>query len=74
MEQVRWPKGGLNTDDSVEILSPEDWSYAANIVDGRSLNGKNGEKENIRGTTLLESSTWTDSNSKLIGVIKLSER
>jgi hypothetical protein len=73
MEQVRWPKGGLNTDDSVEILSPEDWSYAANIVDGRSLNGKNGEKENIRGTTLLESSTWTDSNSKLIGVIRSAE-
>lgn len=73
MEQVRWPKGGLNTDDSVEILSPEDWSYAANIVDGRSLGGKNGEKENIRGTTALDSSTWTDSNSKLIGVIRSAE-
>lgn len=73
MEQVRFPKGGLNTDDSVEILSPEDWSYAANIVDGRSLNGKNGEKENIRGTTAIDSSTWTDSNSRLIGVIRSAE-
>jgi hypothetical protein len=53
MEQTRWPKGGLNVDDSKEIVDPEDWTDAVNIVDGRSLNAKNGEKENVRGTTLL---------------------
>jgi hypothetical protein len=73
MEQIRWPKGGLNRDDSVEIMDPEDWSYAANIVDGRSFNAKNGEKENIRGTTLINSIPYTDANSKLIGVIRSAE-
>jgi hypothetical protein len=53
MEQTRWPKGGLNVDDSKEIVDPEDWTDAVNIVDGRSFNGKNGEKENVRGTSLL---------------------
>lgn len=54
MEQVRWPKGGLNVDDSIEILNPDDYFHAVNIADGRSYNGKGGEKENIRGTTLLD--------------------
>lgn len=55
MEILRWPKGGLNLDDSVELLSPDDWSYAANIAAGRSHLSKNGEKENMRGTTQLAS-------------------
>lgn len=73
MEILRWPKGGMNTDDSIEILDPDDWSYAANIVDGRSANGKNGEKENIKGTTLIDASPWTDSNSVFIGGIRSAE-
>lgn len=74
MEQVRWARGGLNTDDSVEILSPEDWSYAANIVDGRSYLGKNGEKENIKGTLAsVNTSLWTNGLSQLIGVIRSAE-
>jgi hypothetical protein len=72
MEQERWMRGGLNVDDSVEILNPDDWYYAANIVTGKSANGKNGEIENIRGTTPIPSA-FTNDNSKLIGIISSAQ-
>lgn len=50
MEQVRGFTGGLNTDDSIEIISPEDYTYAVNFISGRSSIGKNGTAEQVRGT------------------------
>ena len=55
MEQIRTFKGGLNTDDSVEILSPDDYQYAYNVVSGRSYLSQNGNQELIKGTTALDS-------------------
>jgi hypothetical protein len=72
MEQERWMRGGLNTDDSVEVMSPDDWYYAANVISGKSAQGRNGEIENIRGTTSILS-LYTNNNSRLIGVISSAQ-
>jgi hypothetical protein len=50
MNILKYLRGGLNLDDSPEVMDPEDWTYALNVVDGRSYGGKGGEKENILGT------------------------
>lgn len=55
MKILRLLQGGLNTDDSEEFIDAEDWSDAANIMAGRSYLSKNGEKENVRGTTSIVS-------------------
>jgi hypothetical protein len=54
MEQTRLPLGKLNTDDSAEVIDPNDWLNAVNFISGRSVYGRNGGKENVRGTNLVE--------------------
>lgn len=72
MEILRWPKGGLNLDDSVELMDTDDWSYAANIVSGRSYASKNGEKENILGNAALASGVDL-TGCEHIGTIRAAE-
>jgi hypothetical protein len=56
MNIIRYLRGGLNLDDSPEIMDQDDWIDALNIVDSRTYNGKNGEKENILGTNAVNAS------------------
>lgn len=70
MKQIRIPSGGLNLDDSPELLPKEDYSYAKNINFGRTVSGENGSIENIRGThtlTPLAGVPSLDANSTAIG-------
>lgn len=74
MEQLRTLQGGLNLDDSVELLAPDDWSDAFNIITGRAYERKNGEKENVRGTTAIAPPGTVDIiGSTLIGNIRSAE-
>lgn len=71
MEIVRFLSGGLNTDDSVEVMPPEDYYLAENIANGKTYDGRTGVKENILGTTSISvSSQHVDINSVPIGVIR----
>jgi hypothetical protein len=70
MEQIRTFTGGLNTDDSVEILSPDDYQFAANFISGRSQASQRGAIENVRGTTVVNTGSFLDTNSKFIGGIR----
>ena len=47
--------GGLNTDDAFEVIPPEDYFDAANLVVGRSNKNKNGLGELMMGTNSLSS-------------------
>lgn len=67
MNQIRIPQGGLNFDDTPELLPREDYSYAKNIVFGRTPGGESGSVENLLGTTALTGIDELDANSVAIG-------
>jgi hypothetical protein len=63
MELIKGFEGGLNTDDAVEILPPEDYTYALNLVVGRTGVNKNGLVELIRGTRTLNTNRSININN-----------
>lgn len=66
--------GGLNVDDSVELIDPKDWSYARNIVSGRASDGgEMGFIENIKGTNTV-TQTLLELGHECIGVIRSRKR
>jgi len=55
MELTKSFNGGLNTDDAFEVISPEDYHVAENVMSGRATKGKNGLLQSVRGTRELVS-------------------